>query len=66
MFATYAWEWNNKKVQIRTFQGLGAAIGKAIAYFPDDTEAADYLQTTPPVITNDDGEVIQPTTDVVQ
>ena len=62
-FITYSWQWLNNNVNIRTFQGKEAAVQKALAYFPGDQVAIDFITqnqptempdpepvTTPPVV----------------
>ena len=53
IFNTYMWEWSNKTISIRTFRGQNVAVEKALSYFPGDEEAANYINTTDPVITTD-------------
>lgn len=54
----YLWEWktddnNNRKIEISTFQNKEAALEKALAYFPTDQKARNYIIMTEPIITDD-------------
>ena len=49
----YRWTWKNedgseRKVEIRTMHGLEVARQRALAFFPDDTVATDYISNNPP------------------
>ena len=50
---TYRWEWknddgSNRKIEISTFQSKDVAREKALAYFPNDQNAIDYIMATEP------------------
>lgn len=51
----YTWEWksddnSDRKVEITTFQNKESAREKAVAYFPDDPKAREYILNTDPII----------------
>uniref|UniRef100_A0A6C0BEC1 Uncharacterized protein n=1 Tax=viral metagenome TaxID=1070528 RepID=A0A6C0BEC1_9ZZZZ len=54
----YLWEWktddnSDRKVEISTFQNKEAAREKALAYFPTDQKARDYITMTEPITSDD-------------
>ena len=49
----YRWTWKNedgseRKVEITTMQGLEVARQRALAFFPGDHVAEDYISNNPP------------------
>lgn len=52
---TYKWEWkhddgSDRKIEISTFQSKDVAREKALAYFPNDPHALEYISTTEPEV----------------
>lgn len=49
----YRWTWkledgSERKVEITTMQGLEVARQRALAFFPGDKVAEDYISNNPP------------------